>query len=263
MPDVINYLQENPRSSWLEIALAEPRVSNMMRCVRQRSNKRLALISSMSRLAEKVRAEVMPQRDGVAPHKGIWVFGAPGVGKSHWAAETYPGAFYKEPDNKWWDEYCSEDVVILDEFVGSVKMSLLLRWVDKYKCKAESKGSMLRLANTTTVVLSNHPPWEMYPNVSEMRKSAMYRRFKVYEMKIVDGQRVRERKACPGEVIPRGGDAVPRRPQSLVRQNATVGAGGLSPAANARVLSAAAGFRRYSENGQGEYEDDFDAVNDN
>ncbi len=117
------------------------------------------------RLAEKVRAEAMPDRDGVAPHTGIWIYGKPGVGKSHWAQETFPDAFYKEPDNRWWDEYTSQEVVILDEFVGSVKLSLLLRWADKYKCKAESKGSMLRLNTHTTVVLSNLPPWELYTQV--------------------------------------------------------------------------------------------------
>ncbi len=31
VPDVIQYLQDNPMSTWTEIALAEPRVSNMMR----------------------------------------------------------------------------------------------------------------------------------------------------------------------------------------------------------------------------------------
>ncbi len=209
----------------------------------------------MSRLAEKVRAEVMPQRDMADPHTGIWIFGEPGVGKSHWAATTYPDAFYKEPDNKWWDEYCSEKVVIIDEFVGGVKLSLLLRWADKYKCKAESKGSMLRLFSNTTVVLSNHPPWEIYPNVSDKRKRAMYRRFKVYEMKIVAGRRVRIRRGCPGDHIPMAGAAVPRRPrppapvpQQLMRQNAFVD----------RVSAYAEGFRRssgvnpYSQNGQGQ-----------
>ncbi len=220
----------------------------------------------MSRLADRVRAEVMPQRDGVTPHTGIWVFGAPGVGKSHWAAAEFPDAFYKEPDNKWWDEYCSEKVVILDEFVGSVKLSLLLRWVDKYKCKAESKGSMLRLFNDTTVVLSNLAPWELYPNVAEIRRRALYRRFKVYEMKIVNGQRVRIRRACPGEVIPQAGSGVMRRPRppapvpaALMRQNAF----------NARVGSFAAGFRSgsfaagissYSQNGQQDDDEDFEDV---
>lgn len=31
VPDVVNYIQENPASSWTDMALAEPRVANMMR----------------------------------------------------------------------------------------------------------------------------------------------------------------------------------------------------------------------------------------
>jgi len=36
--------------------------------------------------------------------RGVWVWGAPGTGKSHWARETYPNAFIKS-QSKWWDGY--------------------------------------------------------------------------------------------------------------------------------------------------------------
>lgn len=189
----------------------------------------------------------MPDRDGITDHVGIWVYGDPGVGKSHWANAQFPGAFYKEPNNKWWDEYASEKVVILDEFVGGVQLSLLLRWVDKYKCKAESKGSMLRLFNTTTVVLSNLPPWDLYPNVKPIRKAALYRRFKVYEMFNLGGLRSRSLRHPPGTR-----QAIPRRPGNpvapqLVRQNATVGTDLASLSERSeRVLAFAQGFRRFS-----------------
>ncbi len=208
----------------------------------------------------------MPDRNGTDPHAGIWIYGAPGVGKSHWAQVTYPGAFYKEPDNKWWDEYQSERVVILDEFVGSVKLSLLLRWADKYKCKAESKGSMLRLNTHTTVVLSNLPPWELYMSVKPIRRLALYRRFKVYEMVKIAGVRSRILRTPPGlqrHAVPRSPSRRgPPPPSRLVRQNATVGYGSESLSEGAeRVLEFAQGFRRsaftrYSGNGQGNESDE-------
>lgn len=205
----------------------------------------------MSRLAEKIRVELAPKRDSAVPHSGIYIYGPPGIGKSRWAAEHYPDAYMKNPSSKWWCNYSSEEAVVIDEFVGGIKLQQMLLWADRYPCKIEGKGCMMELNTTTTVVLSNMAPWDIYPNVQEVRKRAFYRRFKVYEMKMVAGERVRIRRACPGEEIPEGGGAVPRRPPpALVRQNAF----------SERVLGFAAGFRRYSGHGQGE--DEVDGFND-
>ena len=46
------------------------------------------------------------------------IYGETGVGKSRWASETYPEAYWKPPNSKWWDAYDQEEVVIIDEFYG-------------------------------------------------------------------------------------------------------------------------------------------------
>lgn len=43
-----------------------------------------------------------------------WHWGASGTGKSRGVRERYPGAFIKSND-KWWDGYDNEDVVIIEE----------------------------------------------------------------------------------------------------------------------------------------------------
>lgn len=47
--------------------------------------------------------------------RGVWYTGPPGVGKTHLARTTYPGAFIKS-QNKWWDGYLDQKYVILDDF---------------------------------------------------------------------------------------------------------------------------------------------------
>lgn len=43
-----------------------------------------------------------------------WHWGASGTGKSRGVRERYPEAFIKSND-KWWDGYNNEDVVIIEE----------------------------------------------------------------------------------------------------------------------------------------------------
>ncbi len=196
------------------------------------------------RLAEKLKQENLPKRNPVVPHTGIWIFGDPGVGKSFFAHMKYKDAFWKAPSNRWWDYYNGEKVVIVDEFVGGFLLSDLLLWADRYECKGEVKGAMIQLAHTTTVMLSNLPPWDLYPNVEPIRKAALYRRFKVYEMKATS----RPNGSVHRQMHRRYDSSAMARPsnpvgQQLRRANATVST---STAVAEGALAYAAGFRRHS-----------------
>ena len=47
----------------------------------------------------------------------VWVLWGPsGTGKSRWVAATWPDAFWKAPESKWWDGYSGQETVVLDDF---------------------------------------------------------------------------------------------------------------------------------------------------
>ncbi len=197
------------------------------------------------RLAEKIKHENMPKRNPLVPHTGIWIFGEAGVGKSFYAQSKWKdGVFYKTPSNRWWDYYNGEKTVIVDEFVGGFLLSDLLLWADRYECKGEVKGAMIQLAHTTTVILSNLPPWDLYPNVAPVRRRALYRRFKVYEMMATMRPNGSTHRQMKRRYLMHQVDR-PSNPlgQTLRRANATVTN---STAVAEGALAYAAGFRRHS-----------------
>ena len=71
------------------------------------------------------------------------IFGETGVGKSRWACETYPDAYWKPPNSKWWDNYAQEETVIIDEFYGR----LPYRDWEPLERRIENIGLMMAEAN--------------------------------------------------------------------------------------------------------------------
>ena len=71
--------------------------------------------------------------------RGEWHWGVPGAGKSHYVRRTYPDAYIKS-QNKWFDGYQGEKVIILDDCDTDTLSHHLKIWADKYPCKAETKG---------------------------------------------------------------------------------------------------------------------------
>lgn len=109
-------------------------------------------------------------------------FGPPGAGKSRWAHEHYPNAYWKSGKNKWWDQYQGEPDVIWDEFgPGSSSYSDLLRILDRYPMLVETKGGSVNFAARTIIITANSLP-NLWFNYDEKRMfmSAVTRRIDVF-----------------------------------------------------------------------------------
>jgi len=120
-----------------------------------------------------------------------WIVGAPGVGKSRGArligalkSPIHDGvrqeAYFKPANNKWWDSYNQEKVVIIDDMELDAKyMGHELKLVaDRYKCRVEIKGASTMIRPDMIVVTSNYSPDEIW-SADAVCASAVKRRFRV------------------------------------------------------------------------------------
>lgn len=111
--------------------------------------------------------------------KRVFVFwGKTGTGKSRRAWDLAGlDAYPKDPNTKFWDGYSGQPTVVIDEYRGSISISHLLRWLDRYPVIVEVKGSSCVLSATTIFFTSNLDPREWYPDLDSDTKDALFRRF--------------------------------------------------------------------------------------
>ena len=94
----------------------------------------------------------------------IVCLGPTGTGKSKWAYDNYPNAYWKQ-NSQWWDNYTNQDTVIIDEFYGWLPWSDLLRLCDRYPYMVQSKHGQLTFNSSTIVFTSNSLPSSWYKNM--------------------------------------------------------------------------------------------------
>lgn len=111
--------------------------------------------------------------------KQVFCFwGATGTGKSRraWDLAGFD-AYPKDPNTKFWDGYAGHERVVIDEFRGSISISHILRWLDRYPVICEIKGSSCCLMAQEIYFTSNLNPKDWYPDLDDETQKALLRRF--------------------------------------------------------------------------------------
>lgn len=90
-------------------------------------------------------------------------YGPTGSGKSRSARELLPNAYVWGPEQgKWFDGYEGQPEVIFEEFRGQLPFGMMLRLLDRYDCRVETKGSTIQFVATSIVITSPVHPRDWY-----------------------------------------------------------------------------------------------------
>ena len=82
--------------------------------------------------------------------------------------------FTKSDSTKWWDGYCGQPVVLLDEIEKTYPWGHLLQLCDRYACSVETKGGTSPFLAKSLYVTWNFQPHEVFGEKSNF--SALKRR---------------------------------------------------------------------------------------
>lgn len=92
------------------------------------------------------------------------IVGPPGTGKSRFAMDNYPAAYWKQR-SIWWDNYDGQENVVIDDFYGWLPYDNLLRICDRYPLLCEIKGGQVNFLAKRICITSNNTPAQWYKNV--------------------------------------------------------------------------------------------------
>lgn len=124
-----------------------------------------------------LQSAIMPARSVDVEPQVHWWFGPTATGKSRKAWAEFPGAYWKMSDNKWWDGYRGENVVVIDDYrIQMCPFDYLLKLLDRYPMIVEIKGGTMPLAASTWVITAPSRPEVMWRYRTEEAINQLLRR---------------------------------------------------------------------------------------
>jgi hypothetical protein len=103
--------------------------------------------------------------------------GSPGCGKSRTAENTaLDSTYYSKEPGKWWDNYCNQQIVIMEDFKGDISLTEMLQLCGKAKKQVQIKGGFVTFNSNQIILTSNVEMKDWYPSETQIRLKALERR---------------------------------------------------------------------------------------
>ena len=102
------------------------------------------------------------------PPQVFWYWGSTGTGKTHAVfEENEVEDIYRKPaNNEWWDGYCGQSVILLDDFRASwFPFTYLLNITDRYPMQVAVKGGFAHYSPKKIYITCPKPPEVLYESL--------------------------------------------------------------------------------------------------
>ncbi len=106
-----------------------------------------------------------------------YIHGETGTGKTRKAMTKDLNCFKIQGTSlNWFDGYCGENTLVIDEYANDVKVTRLLSILDGYQLRLPVKGGFTYANWTKVIITSNLDPSELHFQANDKHKAALFRR---------------------------------------------------------------------------------------